>query len=144
MTVPRLVLVSILVLRTTIVAPAIRGQSPPAAPRAEITYEQLMSEDVKCRGEVFSSLTAQNRAALMREHLARWRDRHEATLTSEQRTLIDEWLALVTPAIYEWPGIQLLEQHTSHLRERSTTLLSESELSEVLTFDGPYLPPRRR
>ena len=143
MTVMQCVVVGILVSGTTIVAPAVRfAPSAAAAQPREMSYEELMAEEPKQRPEIFCSLTPENQAALSSTHIARWRDANAHRLTEPQRALLAEWLELVTPAMYRRPKSSELNERLVFLEKRSAAIFQPGDLTNALTFDGPYVPAR--
>lgn len=64
-----------------------------------VTLEELATLDRPHRIAVFNAVNAQVRAALMQEQLRRFRQRSD--LSTAQRALVDEGIALAVPAFYE-------------------------------------------
>jgi hypothetical protein len=134
---------AILISGSLVGAPVARpiGASTTVQP-VEMGYEELMAQDPKVRAELFCSMSARNQASVMTTHITRWRERNANRLTELQRTLVSEWLSLVTPAMFTEPRRLDLIRRRDELDARSVAVFSAQDLIDALTVEGSYIPPR--
>ena len=82
----------VLVLVSSDRAHAQRTQTLPT-----VNYAAYMQQDHDGRLRTFNRITPENRTALVREHIQRWMDVNRGSLTPEQRSVLEDWLAFASP-----------------------------------------------
>jgi endonuclease/exonuclease/phosphatase (EEP) superfamily protein YafD len=84
----------------------------------EIPYEKFMKLDASSRRARFERANAETRATIMRTHAERWLAANRARLTSAQVDLVQQVIALVTPALYRNPTDPELKKQLDALEAR--------------------------
>lgn len=112
----------------------------PDMPLRELDYDALMSHDPRERGEIAASLTAENRVALITDHLRRWLAKNQDRLTPEQQSLISEWLEFLTPDVFSADAGEQVHHAWDDLNNRSDAAFDADDIRDALTFEGPYIP----
>jgi hypothetical protein len=110
----------------------------------EMSYDTFMTLDDGQRLEIFPALPPANRAALLREQIARWRRVYADRLTPEQDQLLADAAAFIQPDQFEGRP-----QHSDEVKARFFALerrisnaFTTEEAYNLFTIHGPYLPPQ--
>src|SRR5215467_7512306 len=74
----------------------VRAQTPPP-----VSYDTVMKQDVAARQAQFARLSADDKVALLREQLSRWRRHHADQLTPDQERLLADIAAFIRPDFFE-------------------------------------------
>ncbi len=108
----------------------------------EMSHDTFMQLDDSQRLGTFPGLTPSNRAALLREHIARWRRVNADRLTPEQDQLLADAAAFIQPEQFE-----ARSQHSDEVKEaffalerRISNAFTTEEAYNLFTIHGPYLP----
>jgi hypothetical protein len=113
-------------------------QTPPAA----VSYDTFMQAPPQTRLRTFNAISAENKAALVREHLRRWATKNQARLTAEQAQLVTDSLSLLQADLYDESSPrrpELLEKMKS-LEDRIRTLFTVEDGRNAFTIHGDYIP----
>ena len=103
-----------------------QGTSRPAT--VEISYEEFMKLDASSRRARFERANAETRATIMRTHAERWLAAHRSRLTGSQVALVQEVIALVTPALYRNPDDPELKKQFAALDARLRCRMRHSDV----------------
>lgn len=103
-----------------------QGTSRPAA--VQIPYEEFMKLDPSSRRARFERANAETRATIMRTHAERWLTANRARLTSTQIDLVQQVIALVTPALYRNPTDPELKKQLDALEANLTCRMRHSDI----------------
>ncbi len=95
-----------------------------------VTYEEFMAYDKVVRKEIFSKVTPETRARLMRAQLERCLDAYQEILTPEQTALAKSAFKHLTPAVYD--------DAPSPEREADRRALKEITKKARAVFDEPF------
>jgi hypothetical protein len=67
---------------------------------SNIEYDQLMLLSAHDRRAMFETMTAENKAAIVRTHAKNWLDRNDDRLTASQVEVFRKAIVLITPELY--------------------------------------------
>lgn len=106
-----------------------------------VSYDQVYLKPVKERIEIFNSITAENRAFLVKTHAERWLGVSRPRLTSEQLTAVEELIQAISPEWYRadrnW---EELEPEVEVLIHKVEAVLSREDLRQLATNRAEYIP----
>jgi len=127
---------------TTTNADAFRKTLSPSESVA-LTYEALRLKPVQERATLVGQMPSSKQSAIWAHHLLTARAEHPE-LTSEQRAVIQEALALLTPQLFEidasspqWK--QLVDEPLRRFRERAKSVFESRLARELFTQLGPNI-----
>ncbi len=130
----RVISFGVAVLILTATAPAAYGQP------AHIDYDTFMQGDLDARIAAFQTITAENKAEIVRTQLDRWLTINRRRLTPEQIAIMEENRAFVTAELYEQPRTPASTARAKELESRSLAVLSGEDVGQALTIHGAYIP----
>jgi len=111
-------------------------QEPP-----EVTYKQFFQKPFKERMNIFSEITAENRATLVKTHAERWLGANRSRLTSEQVMAIEELIEAISPKWYETDrAFDKLDPGVEKLIKKIKALLSRGDCQQLATNRSKYIP----
>jgi hypothetical protein len=100
-----------------------------------IDYDSFRAKTWAERVSLFSAITAQERADLVRTHISQWLSRHREELTEQQISSIEEKIAFITPALYAIPSDEDLISRFVDLTKRTAMLLSREQARSAFAMD---------
>jgi hypothetical protein len=115
-------------------------QPKPAAPApsaAELEYETYCKKTQQEKRSLFRAATPAQKAAIARTQMERFRDANRTRLSKEQLTLLSEFLALITPSIFE--GDKDGQAKLEALSDRLEKAFSNED-QDAMDRDGPCMP----
>jgi translation elongation factor EF-Ts len=86
------------------------------------------------RVSLFNSISAEERAELVRTHISRWLSLHRHELTGEQIAIIEENIAFIRTDLYTLPRDEELVSRYLDLAKRTAKLLSRDQARDALTM----------
>jgi hypothetical protein len=116
--------------------------SLPSLPQS-VDYDTFMAQSVADRVREVRKLSPEARADLLTTHIKRWRDANDQRLNADQRQMIQDWLAHVTPDLYREPGLQEKMQRTRDLEKRTETVFSREEMAQAFSLSGHAIPAKK-
>ena len=114
----------------------------PLLAQSAITYDSLMKQDTEGRSALFSTLSPENRGAIMNTHIQRWIAKNRARLSSEQITLLEERMALVTEEVSgRLPKTRETSDRLNDLQRRTARAFSWEDMRQATTtLHADYIP----
>lgn len=100
-----------------------------------------MPQPFEERQEIFSNISAENRALLMKVHLERWLAANLSRLTHEQVRVVEEFKSFTTPEMYkEGQDSEEIRQEIEALQKRAEAVFSRDELRQIVSERADYVP----
>lgn len=93
--------VAIIVLTAASPVASTGGQAGASQPATVITYDEFMTSSADQRRHRFQTLSAENKARIVKTHAEQWLQRNRARLTSSEAAVFDEVVASITPELYQ-------------------------------------------
>jgi hypothetical protein len=115
-------------------------QSKPAAPApsaAELDYDTFCKKTQQEKRALFRAATPAQKAVIARTQMERFRDANRARLNKEQLTLLAEFLALLTPTVFE--DNKEAQAKLEALSDRVENAFSNED-QDAMDRDGPCFP----
>ena len=114
-----------------------------SAQQVTVSYDAFMLLDANERLETFQTLTPDNRAALLREQLSRWRQLHASRLTPQQEQVLTEVAGLIQPDMFTTTrrAHSVVEAYMA-LQRRVSEAFTGEDPREAFTLTGSHLPPK--
>jgi hypothetical protein len=106
----------------------------------QISYDQFMKLDPGLRAARFQDANADTKAMIMRTHAERWLAGNRARLTSGQVTLVQEAIALVTPALYGRSVDPELTRKSQEVEAKFKCRLRHSDILAAFNPTGTPMP----
>ena len=128
---------------TFVLATALAAATPVALQlSAPVSYDDFMQQSVPQRLTTFNAISAENRAALVREQIRRWGRKHAERLDTAQQQFLAEAATLITPEKYDTanPRRQALVQEMKVFESRVGTLFTVEDARQAFTIHGDYIP----
>jgi hypothetical protein len=130
----------LLMITALLGTPPLSHEGLPPQNAAYVDYEAFMAKGLADRVRDIRKLSPENRAEILSTHIRRWRDKNGEGLNADQRRIVAEWLAHVTPDLYREPGLQEKLQRTRELEKKSEAFFSREEIVAAFTLGGSYIP----
>jgi hypothetical protein len=107
-----------------------------------VGYDNFMTMSGQERIGIFNDVSPSNRAALVREHLARWSSQNAARLTAAQRQLVDEVLHVINAEMYDTthPERDKIMEEMKLFESRVEALFSVEDARQAFTIHGRHIP----
>ena len=122
-------------------ASSLMAQQPkPAAPAptaAELEYETFCKKTQQEKRTLFRAATPAQKAVIARRQMERFQEANRARLSKEQLALLTEFVALITPSIFE--GDKDGQAKLEALGDRLEKAFSNED-QDAMDRDGPCLP----
>jgi hypothetical protein len=99
-----------------------------------LDYDSFRAKHWAERISLFNSISAEERAELVRTHLSRWLSLHRHELTSEQVAMLEENIAFISTDLYALPRDEELVNRYLELAKRTALLLSPDQARGALTM----------
>jgi hypothetical protein len=108
----------------------------------EVNYEQFFLTTVKERRNIFTEITAENRAFLVKTHAERWVAANRSRLNHEQVSVVEELTQSISP---EWYKTKLdfsekIDPKAEVLVKKIEAVLSREDVSQLATNNAEYIP----
>ena len=131
------------ILAIPIVMTCVLGAVDLRAQVISVPYDTFMRLDDNERLQKFQELTPANRAAVVQEHVIRWRHVYADRLTPEQDQLLADIAQFIRPEFYD--GSRHSDEFIaafSAIERRISKAFTTDEARNAFTIHGPYLPPQ--
>ena len=109
-----------------------------------VSYDTLMQQDLDGRLASFNRLTPEQKASILRTHIQRWVDTHQAELTPEQLAMTEEWKAFAHVDNFREPVTDERKRVVADVETRSLALFSRAQIRDAITIHGTYVPDPRK
>jgi hypothetical protein len=109
---------------------------------ATVEYDAFFKLDNQARIRLFNEVSAENRAALVREHIERWIEANRARLTPQQLEVMKANAAFATADKYRLPMTAEVRLEIGALEARSRAVFSPEELRQAMTIHGDHIPKK--
>ena len=117
------------------------GATQGRAQDAAVSYDTFMRLDAPGRQTRFQAITPENRAELLREQLARWRQLHAAELNAEEQQVLDDVAASIRPDNFTAARRDSSEIAAfMALQQRVSRAFVRPDIIEAFTLTGAPLP----
>ena len=120
-----------------LVSPSFAQQSPTAS---TVTYDTFCGKTRIEKQDLFKTMTAEQKAMLWQTQIDRWRDLNSSRLTADQKTLLQEFRAIIPAAVVR-PLAPDTQPKLQALEARLGAAFSKDQLRELDNY-GPCLTPR--
>ena len=99
-----------------------------------LDYDSFRAKSWEERVTLFNSISAEEKAELVRTHISRWLQSHRDELTAEQVEILEENIASVIPELYVRPRDRDLFNRFMALEKRTAGVLSREQMRDALTM----------
>ena len=99
-----------------------------------LDYDSFRTKGWTERVALFNSISAEERAELVRTHISRWLSLHRHELTDEQIAIVEENIAFIRAELYAFPRDEELVSRYLDLAKRTAMLLSRDQARDALTM----------
>jgi hypothetical protein len=106
-----------------------------------VTYDTFMQLPPDQRRAQFQTLTAEQKAELVRTHVQRYLAKHRSSLTLDQVAFLEENVRTISPDNYRHPISPELREKRDDIDKRARALFTRGEGRQIFTIDGDYIPP---
>jgi hypothetical protein len=106
---------------------------PPLAP-AELAYETFCKKEEPVRKKLFRAATKEQKSAMTRAQIERWREANRGRLTKEQLAALQELSDMATPAMFD--ATSEARRTMASFEARADSVFSGREMDEL----SPYGP----
>lgn len=107
---------------------------------SDINYDQFFSKSFKERWEIFSKISADNRASLVKTHAKRWLAANRSRLNQEQISLAEELIQSITPGWYEvGPGFEKPDRKADALIMKMQAVFSNEDFFQLTAPGSNYI-----
>lgn len=108
----------------------------------EVTYDQFFLTAVKERRSIFTEISAENRAFLVKTHAERWLAANRSRLTHEQVSVVEEFIQSISP---EWYKTKLdfseeIDPKVEALIKKVEAVLSHEDMLQFVPNRAEYIP----
>jgi hypothetical protein len=76
------------------------ASTPAAPPATELAYDTFCKKEEREKRRLFRSATAEQKAALARTQIERWREVNRARLSKDQLTVLQDLWTMATPELF--------------------------------------------
>lgn len=113
--------------------------APPAPAAAELEYDTYCKKTQQEKRSLFRAGTPDQKNLIARRQVERWRDANQAKLSKEQLTLLGDFLAIITPALFS--GDKDAQANLEAIGKRMEGAFTSAQIDEM-DRDGPCMPKK--
>ena len=107
----------------------------------KVTYDTFCSLPDEAKRAAFNTATPEEKAAVMKTHVERWRGANKSRLSAPQLALLDQMVAVITPESYTpGPGREAAQNRMRALEPKLAELFSPDDIQAAMQPSGPCLP----
>jgi hypothetical protein len=108
----------------------------------EVNYDQFFLKPVKERIKIFTEISAENRAFLVKTHAERWLAANRSRLTDEQVSVVEELIQSISPEWYKTRPDFSEEIHPEAeiLVNKVEAVLSREDMLQLGANRAEYIP----
>jgi pimeloyl-ACP methyl ester carboxylesterase len=114
--------------------------APPERNHSWIDYDTFADQDLPERHRIFSTISPENCADVVRTQMRRWLELNRPRLTSEQIEVLEESIAYVKAELYQLPKQQENEKRKQELLDRMFRLFTREEMWQAGYMSAPKIP----
>jgi hypothetical protein len=108
----------------------------------EVNYDQFFLTPVNERRNIFTEISAENRAFLVKTHAERWLAANRSRLTHEQVSIVEELIQSISP---EWYKTKLdfskeIDPKVEAIIKKVEAVLSREDVSQLASNRSEYIP----
>lgn len=105
-----------------------------------VSYDVFYLKPVKNRIKIFSEISAENRARLVKTHAERWLAANRSRLTDEQIAVVEEVVRSIKPDWYkDRESINEINPEAEALARRMEAVFSREDLRQSVTERADYI-----
>jgi hypothetical protein len=112
-------------------AASVLSATPPGSPLSGSNFTEVAAT------QPAAALSAEDRAASMKQHLERWLEVHRPDLSNHAQSLTREAIALVTPEMYSRAPTEAQQQQTLLLGQQLACALGHARAGTLMQRDRP-------
>jgi carbamoylphosphate synthase small subunit len=108
----------------------------------EVNYEQFFLTPVKERRNIFTEITAENRAFLIKTHAERWLAANRSRLTDEQVSVVEELIQSISPEWYK-PRLDFsveIHPEAEIVVKKVEAVLSREDVKQLAANRAEHIP----
>ena len=100
----------------------------------DIDYDEFRCTTWEERISIFSALSAEEKAQLVRSQISGWLQRHHDELSPAQVEILEEAIALAIPERYSRPKSDALVAQSREFAKRARAVLTPEQARDALTM----------
>jgi hypothetical protein len=111
--------------------------------QSAIGYDEWMPQPLDERRRLFTDISAENRALLIKTHIERWLAANRQRLNNEQITVVEDILIpFIIPDWYRLErDVEKVEKEADALQKKAEEFFSSEDLMQMLSPRADYVPP---
>ncbi len=108
----------------------------------EVDYDRFYLKSFKERVEIFSEVSAENRAFLVKTHAERWLAANRSRLTDEQVSVVEELIQAISPEWYKTKHdfSEEIDPKVEALINKVEAILSREDVIQLAARRAEYIP----
>ena len=107
-----------------------------------IGYDEFMPQSLHERRRIFTDISAENRALLIKTHVERWLKANRQRLNNEQIAIVEEMIAFITPEQYKVDrDMEKIHLEAETLQRKAESVLSREDVRQIMSDRVDYIPP---
>jgi len=108
----------------------------------EVNYDQFFLTPVKERRGIFTEISAENRAFLVKTHAERWLAANRSRLTDEQVSVVEELIQSISPEWYKTRHdfSEEIDPEVEVLIKKVEAVLPREDVRQLATNGAEYIP----
>ncbi len=108
----------------------------------KVNYDQFYFKPVKERIKIFNTISAENRAFLVKNQAERWLAANCSRLTHEQESVVEEFIQAISPEWYKTrPDFsEEIDPKVEKLLNKVKTVLPREDVLQLATKRADYIP----
>ena len=106
------------------------------AQASHVAYDAFCGLSVDTKKKLFTEVSADNRADLVRTQIQRWLDKNRSRLSAEQIKIMEENIAFVKADLYKIPRRDGDLDKAKDLERRTLALMPREDMTEAFTIYG--------
>jgi hypothetical protein len=111
--------------------------------QSAIGYDEWMPQPLDERRRIFTDISAENRALLIKTHIERWLAANRQRLNNEQITVVEDIIIpFITTERYRVErDTEKVEQEVDALQRKAEEFFSREDLMQMVSPRADYVPP---
>jgi hypothetical protein len=108
----------------------------------EVNYDQFFLTPVIERREIFTEISAENRAFLVKTHAERWLALNRSRLTQEQISVVEELIQSISTEWYitKYDFSEEIDPKVEVLIKKVEAVIPNEDLRQLATNQAEYIP----
>jgi hypothetical protein len=110
--------------------------------QSAIGYDEWMPQSPEERRRIFTDISAENRALLMKTHIERWLATNRQRLSNEQITVVEDiMIPFIIPERYQAErDAEKVEEEADALQRKAEEFFSREDLMQICSPRADYVP----